>query len=120
MREVAHLGGVGDVGRERQRPRAKRLSVLCSSLEQLAAPGGQDHVGAVLGESAGGRQPYAARGPGDHNCRAAQILHKDLALLRLSADALPTPWRDITREIAAFKTLPESATNAQPGQPPQD
>ena len=83
-RQLARLDRVGNIGRDRERASAERLAVPGGLFEQLAAPGGQDHVGAASGKSVGGCKPYTARGAGDHHRGVAQTLHDKLhPLLRL-------------------------------------
>src|SRR5829696_6797016 len=65
---------------------AELLAPLHGPIEQRAAPGGEDHVGAARGESPGHSELYAARSPGDHHRGVAQTIHDPCSSLRPSAD----------------------------------
>ena len=73
--QLAYLGRIGYVGRHRERTPTERLAISGGLFEQLAAPGGEDHVGPAPGESLGGCKPYAARGAGDHHCGVEQAFY---------------------------------------------
>ena len=94
--QLAHLVGVGDVGRQGERPSAKRLAVSYGLLEQFEAAGGKDHVGTASGKSLSGCESYTARGTGDHHRGVAQAFDNNPPSSALfSVDALPTPSDDI-------------------------